>query len=114
MPCARATANALLEQLGIEESAVRWRLATGRVDWSDRRWGVDEILAHDAGSAGRPARDLVHGWCGPLAAHEHDELVVLRHEMRRLGILAVEAIALLRRSNRTQADRLARELGITG
>lgn len=110
--CARHS-HAVLEQLGIEESAVRRGLATGRVAWSDRRWGVDEVLTHDAGPTGRPARDLVRSWCDPLAAHEHDELVVLRHEVRRLGSLAVEAITLLRRSNRAQADRLARELGIT-
>lgn len=60
----------------------------------------------------KPKRTILRDWCGAEAADQHDELVALRVEIKRVGDVAQDAIDQLRAAgHEAQAARLARELG---
>ena len=62
---------------------------------------------------GKPVREVLRRWCGADATERFDELVALRAEIRRVGLVAEEAIAALRDSGQKRdAERLAHALGI--
>lgn len=62
----------------------------------------------------RQSRELRRQWCGAGALARWDELAELRKEVRRVGGVAEEAIAVLRqRGHARDADRLAIALGAT-
>lgn len=61
-----------------------------------------------------PPRALLRQWAGDTTAERWDELVELRKEIKRVGDVAEDAIAALRRHGHTRdADRLGTELGMT-
>jgi len=59
------------------------------------------------------ARDLVRDWCGQPARERYDELLALREEVVRLGLLVESAVTALRDVGADDpADRIEKELGI--
>jgi hypothetical protein len=60
----------------------------------------------------KPRREVLRSWCGVQAVERFDELVELRREIKRVGDVALSAIAALRAAGHvSQASRLERELG---
>jgi len=107
----------ILRQVETEEAEYRHKTIHGEQYQSAR----DEQLRHLEAewfvqqldeSHNRPCWQLLRAWCGQQAIDRHEELVELRHEVARVGRIAEQAIAVLRKAGRTaDADRLARELG---
>ncbi|WP_232666273.1 hypothetical protein [Pseudonocardia sp. TRM90224] len=61
----------------------------------------------------RPGRDMARDWCGQPARDRHDELVALREEVIRLGLLVESAVTALRAAGADKpAGRIERELGV--
>ncbi|WP_344067595.1 hypothetical protein [Nostocoides vanveenii] len=62
----------------------------------------------------RQSRELRRAWCGVDAVDRWDELTELRKEIHRVGLVAEDAIAALRKHGHSaDADRLAMALGET-
>jgi len=61
---------------------------------------------------GIPVRDVLRRWCGVEALDRAEELAALRDEVRRIGLLAAEAIDRLERSGDKSAAELRRRLGV--
>lgn len=107
---AQQVADQLLDPIREDEAKAeveaRWGSTSGRHYFSPeicRR--VDEQYA--------ASRALVRHWCGAEAEARADELVALRDEVRRLGLLAEEAIRALHTAGATaEAQRLEHALGI--
>ncbi|GAA4525626.1 hypothetical protein GCM10023160_18830 [Brachybacterium paraconglomeratum] len=59
-----------------------------------------------------PIREVLRSWCGADSVGQFDELIALRQEIHRVGVVAQKAIdALKAHDHRTVASQLQRELG---
>jgi hypothetical protein len=74
---------------------------------------AEHYVEQDCGPYGRPHRELLRAWCGAPAVKRRDELVALRAEVRRLGLLVGSAATALRRAGESRAAaRIEHELGV--
>lgn len=88
----------------------RWDRGKGHRDIDQEIEVIREVDAQGH----RQSRELRRTWCGAGALARWDELAELRKEVRRVGGVAEEAIAVLRqRGHARDADRLATALGAT-
>jgi hypothetical protein len=110
----------VLSKVGQEEAQARYeaihgeRFASAGRNRHEYYIPPDRSAQYDQESAwGAPKRALLREWAG-AATGRWDELVELRKEIKRVGDVAEDAIAVLRRRGHTHdADRLATELGMT-
>jgi hypothetical protein len=84
------------------------------------RWGYNYSNGHmpaeicaETDAKFKPARDLLREWCGQPARERYDELMALRAEVLRLGLLVERAVTALRDAGVSKvADQIERDLGV--
>ncbi|MGI5133187.1 hypothetical protein ACQEVB_40750 [Pseudonocardia sp. CA-107938] len=76
----------------------------------ENRWGyysggryIPAEICAEVDAEYAPARALAREWCGQPARERHDELLALREEVVRLGLLVEEAVTALRAAGAKQA-----------
>lgn len=121
-PVALATAKALaarnpeplLAEVARDERTYQWEAIHGSFDRGRRSsWTVSpETIQQLDHEYYQPRRALLRAWCGAEAVARWDELAELRKEIKRVGDVAEECIAVLRAHGLVrEADRLATKLG---
>jgi hypothetical protein len=72
---------------------------------------ADQVAELDEEPIHRPCRDLMRQWCGADAVESRDDMRQLRAEVRRLGMLTLEATKILREAgSKRDAARIERQL----
>lgn len=113
---ARANAAQVLGEVRNEECQAQRDAIYGRV-YRGRGGAVDFVVepercAQGDDEHGKPKREILRSWCGTEAVERYDELMELRKEIRRVGLVAEAAINALRAAGqKREAAALARELG---
>lgn len=114
---ARRNPEPVMERVAAKERRAKHEAIHGRSygSWGGEGYTVPaEICAEVDAERGWPVRELLRSWCGVAAGERSDELIELREEVRRLGVVAERAIEALRNAGHaSEASRLQRELGMT-
>jgi hypothetical protein len=107
-------AEALLAELEKEDRRATNRAIYGEY-WGGRShssYASPEICA-EVDAKYVPGRRVLREWCGGDAVERHDELIALREEVLRLGMLAERAISALEEAGISKvAESLKSELGV--
>jgi hypothetical protein len=108
----------ILRHVDADEAEFRHHSIHGKTYPADRHGRemhieAEHYVEQDSAPYGRPHREMLREWCGAPAVQRRDELVALRTEVRRLGLLIERAATALRRAGDARAAaRIEHELGV--